>query len=403
MSRFPAPSRVSLACAAAFILQTPLAARADVVTDWNLRAGEILAEAKLGTPPAVRAMAMVQTAVHEAALASKDVPVEAAIAAANRSMLLKLVPAQQALIESTYAAALAKVADTPAKVAAVAVGEKAAANVLARRSDDLAPGADEYRPHAGAGAYVPTVTPAAPTWARRKPWVLANAAEVRPGPPPALASATWARDFNEVKTFGSKGSAARTDEQTQVARFWEYSLPPIYYGVLRSVADRQGRDVLANARLYAAASQAMDDALISVFDAKYHYAFWRPQTAIRNGDADGNEATDRDASWAPLVDAPLHPEFPSAHATLAGAVGAVIKAEVGSGPMPVLATSSPTAKGAVRRWASADDFTREVGESRIYAGIHYRSAVEAGSAAGKRIGEMAAARHLQPVRVGEAK
>ena len=151
----------------------------------------------------------------------------------------------------------------------------------------------------------------------------------------------------------ARASTRRSAEQTEIARFWEYSLPPIYYGVVRSVAPQPGRDVARNARLFAAVAQAMDDAMIGVFDAKYHYNFWRPVTAIRNGDIDGNDATERDASWAPLIDAPMHPEYPSGHSILAGAVGAVLKAEIGDGPMPVLTTTSPTAKGATRRWTSA--------------------------------------------------
>jgi len=160
------------------------------------------------------------------------------------------------------------------------------------------------------------------------------------------------------------------------------------------VALAPGRDVARNARLYAAVAQAMDDALISVFDAKYQYNFWRPLTAIRNGDIDGNDATAREPSWTPLVDAPLHPEYPSGHAILAGSVGAVLKADIGAGPVPVLATSSPTLKGATRRWSSIEDFVQEVVDSRIYAGIHYRTATEVGAEMGRRIGLMAAERHF---------
>jgi len=152
--------------------------------------------------------------------------------------------------------------------------------------------------------------------------------------------------------------------------------------------------VVRNARLYAAVAQAMDDAMISVFDAKYHHNFWRPVTAIRNGDIDGNDATERDATWSSFVDSPMHPEFPSGHSILAASVGAVLKAEAGAGPL-ALATSSPTAKGATRRWTSVDEFVREVAVSRIYAGIHYRTATEAGIEMGNRIGAMAAARHLR--------
>jgi hypothetical protein len=133
----------------------------------------------------------------------------------------------------------------------------------------------------------------------------------------------------------------------------------------------------------------MDDALIGVFEAKYHYNFWRPATAIRNGDLDGNGATERDASWSSLLDAPMHPEYPSGHGILAGAVAAVVKAEVGTAPMPALATASPTAKGATRKWASTEDFTREVAMSRVYAGIHFRTSVDVSVAMGKQIGALA--------------
>ena len=134
--------------------------------------------------------------------------------------------------------------------------------------------------------------------------------------------------------------------------------------------------------------------MISVFDAKYQYNFWRPVTAIRNGDTDGNDATAREANWSPLIDNPMHPEYPSGHSILAASVGAVIKADVGSDRMPTLATSSPTAKGATRRWSDPDAFVREVADSRVYAGIHYRSAIEAGIEMGSKIGSMAAQRHM---------
>jgi hypothetical protein len=241
---------------------------------------------------------------------------------------------------------------------------------------------------------VPTASPAVPQWSQRTTWLIASAAQFRPGPPPTLASVAWARDYNEVKELGGKASSKRTAEQTEIGRFWDYSLPPIYYGVVRSVANQPGRDVTRNARLYAMVAQAMDDAMISVFDAKYHYNFWRPATAIRNGDIDGNDATQRDAAWAPLIEAPMHPEYPSGHSILAATVGAVLKADNGNAPMPVLATSSPTAKGATRHWTNVDDFVREVSDARIYAGIHYRAATDAGAAMGKSIGELGASRQM---------
>jgi hypothetical protein len=397
-------TRITLSAA---LLASSFGAGADVITDWNAKAGEFVVEAKLGTPPANRVFAIVQTAVYESANAitgrypgprlqpAPGASVDAAVAAANRVTLTKLIPSQQAAIDAAYQAALATVADGPAKTAGIAVGERAAAAALASRADDGAGAPEAYRPHTTAGAYVPTAMPAVPQWQARKPWLMTSAAQFRPGAPPALSSAAWARDYNEVKALGGKASARRTAEQTEIARFWEYSLPPIYHGIVRSVADAPGREVTQNARLFAAVTQAMDDGMIAVFEAKYHYNFWRPTTAIRNGDIDGNDATERDASWTPFIDVPMHPEYPSAHSILAGAVGAVLQAEIGAGPMPVLATASPTAKGAVRRWTKVDDFTQEVGNARIYEGVHYRFSAEVGTAMGRRIGELAVLKFLQ--------
>jgi hypothetical protein len=265
-------------------------------------------------------------------------------------------------------------------------------SVLAARADDNPAAKESYRPRAIPAAYVPTAAPAVPQWASRKPWLMANPSQVRPGPPPSLASETWARHYNEVKELGSKASQRRDAEQTQIARFWEYSLPSIYHGVAYSVAAQPGRDLAQNARLFAAVAQAMDDAMIAVFDAKYHYDFWRPSTAIRNGDIDGNDATEREPSWAPFIDAPMHPEYPSGHAILAGAVGEVLKAETRDGGPAVFVTASPSANGVARRWTSVDAFVQEVIDARVYEGIHFRFSTEAGAAMGQRIGALAVRR-----------
>jgi hypothetical protein len=386
--------------AAACLIGTASLARADAVTDWNSLATDFVVQSKLGTPPANRVMAMVQTAVHEAVTAplarqNGTGAAEAAVAAANRAALVKLLPQQEAAITAAYQAAVAKLGDTPATAAGILAGEQAAARVLAWRADDGASGPDRYRPHAAAGAYVPTAGVAAPQWPQRKPWLLSDPAQFRPAPPPALASAQWARDYNEIKAVGSKGSRVRTPEQTEIARFWEYSLPPIYHSVVRSVALAPGRTVAQNARLFAAASQGMDDALIAVLEAKYHYGFWRPVTAIRNGDRDDNPATDVEHGWTPLIDNPGHPEYPSAHSILAGTLGQLLKAEVGDGRMPELATSSPTAGGATRRWTTVDAFLQEVANARVWEGIHFRTSVDVGLDMGRRIGALAAARVAQ--------
>src|SRR5262249_27707014 len=150
----------------------------------------------------------------------------------------------------------------------------------------------------------------------------------------------------------------------------------MYLPIARSVAVRPGREVTRNARLLAVAARAMDDAAIAVFDAKYHYGFWRPITAIRNGDVDGNDATERDASWAPFIETPMHPEYPAAHCVTAAALGAVLQADIGAEPTPRLTATSPAAPGAVRTWTRIEDFVREVEDARVCGGIHFRTSTE---------------------------
>ena len=386
-------------------------AMADVITDWNIKAGEIVSDAKLPTPPSSRILAIVHTAMYESANAvTKRYPasglkleagqgasVDAAVAAAARTTLVTLLPSQSAAIDSAYQAALGKMTDAPGTRAGTALGEQAAAAVLASCAEDGAAAGQTYpyRPYTTAGIYVPTVVPAVPQWPQRKPWLMTSAAQFRPGPPPKLTSEVWARDYNEIKALGGRSSTQRNAAQTDIARFWEATLPPIYYGLVLSVANAPGREVTQNARLFAAVTQAMDDALIAVFDAKYHYNFWRPVTAIRNGDLDGNDATERDASWTPFIDTPMHPEYPCAHCIVAGAVGTVLQAEVGSGPFPALTTTSPTAKGAARSWKTIEEFMQEVANARIYDGVHYRNSTEVGLSMGKQVGALAVNKFLR--------
>ncbi|MBX9894696.1 MAG: vanadium-dependent haloperoxidase [Nitrosomonas sp.] len=381
--------------------------KADAVTDWNKQAGDIIVASGIGPLPAERALAIVHAAVYEAVnaitqrypvsdLKLQPVPgasVEAAVAAANRIALTQLVSSQTAAIGKAYHAAIAAVSDEDAKKAGIAVGEQAAQGILAMRANDGASGKEAYRPVTGAGVYIPTVIPEAPQWITRKPWLMSHAAQFRPGPPPELSGERWARDFNEVKALGRFDSRIRTAEQTEIARFWEEVMPPVYHGIVRSVATQPGREITQNARLLAAVTQASDDALIAVFDAKYHYGFWRPLTAIRNGDIDGNDATERDPSWKPFIDTPMHPEYPCAHCIVSAAVGTVLQAEIGNDPTPVLTTVSKAAGDVFRSWTSIDAFMQEVINARIYDGVHYRNSGETGARMGKQVAKLAAEKY----------
>jgi hypothetical protein len=383
---------------AVVLLAAAAGAQADVVTDSNAKAAEIASKIP-GTPPAVRAMAIVQVSVFEAAnaitgrypassrvkvVAPPGASVDAAVSAATRTALLKLIPAQQAAIDADYQAALRLLPDSRAKSDGIAVGEQAAVAVFESCASDRAAVPNTYRPHAAPGVYVPTTSPAVPHWGNRRPWVMKSGDQFRPGPPPSLTSDVWKRDFDEIKALGAMNGSKRSAEQSAIAKFWEATAPVVYWPVARSVANAPGRDVTDNARLFAVAAMAMDDALIAVFDAKYTYNFWRPVTAIRNAEGDG-----RDPGWLPFIETPMHPEYPCAHCIIAATLGAVLQAEIGKGPTPTLTSSSTTASGAVRTWNTVGEFTQEVATARIYDGVHYRNSTEVGSAMGQKIGELA--------------
>lgn len=391
----------------AWLLAAPLTfgsvAHADAVTDANARAAVISSAVRV-TPVAVRTMAIVQVSVYDAVIsisggyapiigtapAAPGASVDAAVAAATRTALLALVPAEKAAMEADYQAALAKLPEGAAKQDGIKVGESAASAVLAARASDGADASDAYRPRTAPGTYVSTVLPVVPQWGRRKPWVMAAGNAFRPAPPPRLDSDVWRRDLAEVAALGARNSTQRTAEQTAIARFWETSSPAVYWPIVRSVATASERSPRDNARLLAEAAVAMDDALIAVFDAKYAYGFWRPITAIRN-----TAASPGDSSWVPMIETPLHPEYPCAHCIVSAALGTVLEAEIGTGPSPTLRTTSPTAGGGERTWAKPADFVREVSEGRIYDGVHYRNSTEVGQAMGRKIGALAERRFTE--------
>lgn len=372
--------------------------QADTVMDWNMTARNLVVESNLYTPPANRVMAIVHTAIYEAVEnvnPESSNAIESAIAAASYTSLLELLPNQKTDVETAYLKALKSIPEGTARETGREAGKLAAQTVLAARINDGFDQIESYRPHTTAGNYVPTIIPAVPHWPQRKPWMLDSAEQFRPGPPPALNSEVWAKDFNEVKALGAFNSKTRTAEQTEIAKFWEATLPPIYHGVVHSIASQKGRTVIQNARLFALVTQATDDAMIAVFDAKYHHALWRPITAIRNADMDNNNTTERDASWKPFIPTPMHPEYPCAHCVVAGTVGAIIKAEVADDPMPLLTTRSDTANNSQRSWSSVEDFVQEVTDARIYDGVHYRTSGDVGAAMGQKIGELAVRNYKQ--------
>jgi hypothetical protein len=227
-----------------------------------------------------------------------------------------------------------------------------------------------------------------------RPFSLDSADQFRPDGPPALDSKKWARDYNEVKEIGSSTSTTRTPEQTLAARFWAEAPVQQAHGSFRKFVADHDLDVTEAARFMAMISVTYADALIACFDAKYHYAFWRPITAIRAGGTDGNDATVGNPAWSPLLPAtPNHPEYPSAHSCVTPAGGRVIAKFLGTNHID-FTIPSLTGLGD-RHYADVDDLQDEVGNARIWGGIHYRTAVEDGIEIGKKTAHQVLDHHFQ--------
>jgi hypothetical protein len=384
--------------AAAFL---PAPTRADIIMDWNAKSDEISAQKRLLPPDRSRATAMLQVAMFEAVnaverryvpyklnlTADRSTSKEAAAAAAGHDVLLALNPDLQDSLDATLAGMLATVTDGDAKAKGIDLGKRAAAGIIGLRANDGINDQETYRPHTTSGIYVPTVVPASSTSGKLTPWVMTSASQFRPAPPPALTSETWTADVNEIRELGSIDSIKRTPEQTTIGRFWFVTGPPSYNPVVRQVAMMKDMDIVDCARLFALTAMAGNDALIAVFDAKYTYNLWRPITAIRNADQTNNSATPREASWRPLGDTPMHPEYPCAHCITSAAVTAVLQGVAGD-EIGEISMTSPTAPGVVRKWTRLQDYSDEVALARIYAGFHYRFSTIVGKDMGKKIGEL---------------
>lgn len=400
--------RVAVLGLACFAATRPV--RADVLWEWNDAALAAVVGTKQLAFVQNRMMTLLDVAMYEAvnaverryapyAFRTDPVPgasAEAAAAAAGRAILLALFPEQRGAWDQLYATSLARVADAQARERGVSVGERAAAAILALRANDGAEAPNSYRPTTRPGHYVPTALAVGSTWMKVKPWTLDSCDQFRPPSPPALDSRVWQRDYDEIRALGGRSSPARSASQTEAAKFWTMTGPAAQWPVIRSLSAATGRSLVQNAHLLALASMAVADAYTAVFDAKYQYLFWRPVTAIRNGGG-AREPLAEETMWEPLVDTPMHPEYPCAHCITAGAAAAVLEAEFGAGAVPPMEMTSLTAPGVTHRWTTLRAWEEEVANARIWGGIHYRNSAEVGTAMGHRIAEWVLRKQLQPV------
>ena len=385
-------------------------AEADSVLDWNeVALAEVAASGQL-PPDGARTMAMVHVAVFDAvnAIDRRYEPValkergpagasaDAAVASASYAVLARVFPAREPALAKLYAAALTRLPDGPAKHAGMELGQHAADLCLALRTGDGTGAASRYAPQTPAGVYVPTSMPIASEWADVAPWSMHSPSQFRPAPPPQLTSEIWTRDFAEVERLGAKESEERSASQTETALFWSITGPASWNPVVRSLASSQPLSTVERARLFALANVAAMDSFVAVFDAKYEYVYWRPITAIRRADIDGNDATDAVPTWLPLLETPLHPEDPCAHGISSAAVGAVLEALLGAGEVPAISMTSAAVPGVVHRWTRISDYVDEVSEARILAGVHYRNSADVGKAMGRSIAQQTVASLMRP-------
>jgi hypothetical protein len=392
----------------------PASAHANVITDWDETAVTlVIPMASLsGTVPYVaqRMMGMVHTAMFDAVnsieprykpylvqLPADTATSKEAAAAAAAAAVLATIDARTAdKMKEILASYLASIPDGAAKSDGVKLGHAVAAKVLEARANDGSDAPDDYRPRTTPGVYVPTAITLASMWPNVKPFAITKGSQFRPGPPISLNGKEWATDYNELKDYGGQNSAKRTAQQTETARFWLTGPPMAYHPFVRQLVTAKQMNILESARFMALVAIGLNDATIAVLDAKYHYNFWRPITAIRNGDVVGNPDTDRDATWQPIANTPMHPEYPCAHCIQSGSVAGVVEAVLGTADIPEIATTSPSAPGVTHRWTNMSAFTEEVANARIWAGFHYRFSTRVGTEMGLQIGEYVVKNVMQP-------
>lgn len=332
---------------------------------------------------------------------------DAAVAEAAYDVLVHYFPAQEANLTALRDAALDAVPDGAAKRNGTMYGDLAAARVLRERADDglqtpvastspfptLDPGPGVWRLTPPAYA-----APQTPWMATMRPWILQSADQFQPAPPPSLQSQQWVDAFNEVKSLGAANSSTRTTEQTAVAKFWSANVNRQWGILVRSIATANALDVAQSAHWFAMVNETLADAGIAFMNAKYHYLFWRPVTAIDPssvsqdgfgpvpGYDDGNPLTQEEPGWRPLLPTPNHPEYPSAHATFTSAIAEVLTRFLGTPNINVDVQGTPSFS-VTRHFATADDLRTEVENARIWAGLHYRFSAEAGATLGKAVAD----------------
>jgi hypothetical protein len=389
---------------AGVLAATPVGTRTgeNAVVEWNQIAIGASVTALQGPLPQLRSMAIVQLAMHDAVLAitgesetylpvspaPSNASAEAAAIAAAHLALSVLFPLQD--FDDELADSLAARLLDPSDPG-IAFGQSVATALLALRSMDGASTAQF--PYTAPGAGTPGVwvgnsptSAVLPGWGNVDPFVLQSGSQFRPDGPPALDSGRYARDYNEVKDYGSNASTTlRTAEQSNIARFWIVNAGELFNPLARDLIEANNLDLGDSARVLALMFVTGMDASIACWEAKYTYDFWRPTDAIRNGAADGNDETVADPTWTPFLGTPQFPEYVAGHTTISGAMAFTLTLLFGDDPGITLVGTSRTNPGFGREWATFSEMIDEVIDARIWGGFHFRTSDEVGARVGRQV------------------
>jgi hypothetical protein len=412
--RQPGPFRRlrSVAVVAALALTVPVAftpaaaqARAgaapNAVITWNTHAQTAIFEVARESPTATsRSFAMVQGAVYDAVNAIAGTPydpylivprsrpgdsVPAAVATAAYRVLLSLFPGQAESLRARYDESLAAIRDGRSKRGGIAVGEAAAGAMIAARRGDGAYSDATWRVGTAPGQWRPTppgFLQVGAWFATLKPFVIHDPGDYRTPPPPSLTSAAYARDLNEVKAIGSATSTVRTPDQTDAAIWWD-DPRLVEWEIMRRLATTERLGTLQTARMFAMVDVAAADSLIACYQEKKFWSFWRPVTAIPLADTDGNPGTAADPAWTPLRITAPSTEYPSGHACFTSATMTGLRKFFGRDNLSFSAYSADS--GTTRHYDSLSAAMAQLAEARIWAGVHYRSAVVHGERLGATV------------------
>jgi hypothetical protein len=390
------------------------AARADVITEWVAIAETTLEQVDPLTR--TRTAAIAQVAVFEAVNSiTRDYepymdyvpapagasPESAAISAAHR-VLRTLTPQNASNLDALRATSLSAIPEGTAKSNGIAVGEAAATAILAIRATDGVDVVVPYTPGTEAGDWQPTPpdnTPAfVPGLGRVTTFAIRNGQQFPLEPPPSLRSTRYARDYNEVKRMGERNASARTPHQADIAKFYAVTDGiPLYFIAARQVSEAQHKTLSENARIFALLGMAIFDGAVACFDTKYSYNLWRPVTAIRAADRDGNRETQPDPEWLSFVETPPFPSYPSGHAAFGAAARRVLEHEYGAAGHSITVTN-PLLPDVELHYSSWKQITDDIDDARVFGGVHFRFDQEAAASQGRRVGNYVLKHQLRPRR-----